>query len=136
MIAVMNKTPDIPCLLHKTAEPARMEKEDKKLEFIGDAVIALSVRLYFVSKYPELRIKAYGEIIGDICSNTYLGKLAYELGMNPLGGIRKGYANRFEAHIAEIFHNYGFDAAKAYIWGVLEQYCKTRYNETTKKIHF
>ncbi len=100
---------------------------NEKLEFLGDSVLSLITSVYLFRKYPALHEGDYTEIKAAIVKTSSLAAAArtLELGTYLLlsrgeerGGGRDNtnlLADCFEALIAAIFLDQGFDAAYTFV---------------------
>jgi len=100
---------------------------NERLEFLGDAVLELSVTHFLYFKFPQ---KSEGDLTAYRAAlvNTYsLADVAEELGLNDMLLLSKGeakdtgrarqiiLANVFEAVLGAIYLDQGYDAANAFI---------------------
>lgn len=119
---------------------------NEKLEFLGDSVLSLITSVYLYKNYPEFAEGDYTEIKASIVKTTSLAAAAVDLALGQYLYLSKGeelgrgrsnqnmLADSFEALIAAIFVDQGFDAAYDFVLkhlfkDVLEQII------TTKKYH-
>jgi ribonuclease-3 len=104
-----------------------IKEHNERLEFLGDAVLELSVTDYLFRTYP-------GHTEGDLTSYraalvnaVILGKIAEDLGMNECLLLSRGeardtgraratiLANTFEAVVGALYLDQGYDAANVFI---------------------
>lgn len=106
----------------------------ERLEFLGDAVVELIVTEYLVQRYPEYQegdlsiLRAY--IVNssalfeiskklDLSSNILLGKSEF----NGVDNIKKAIvADIFEAVVAAIYLDGGYDKVKSIVLSLLEDF--------------
>jgi len=106
---------------------------NERLEFLGDAVLELSVTDYLYKKYPE---KTEGDLTAyraALVNATILGEAASALGMNEYLLLSKGeakdtgkarqyiLANVFESFIGALYLDQGYDAADKFVAETLFQ---------------
>src|SRR5688572_15172679 len=107
---------------HKTTKT-----HNERLEFLGDAVLELTVTNFLYSKFPN---KPEGDLTAYRASlvNTYsLAETAEEIGLNDMLLLSKGeakdtgrarqiiLANAFEAVLGALYLDQGYDAASAFV---------------------
>src|SRR3989344_550333 len=105
---------------------SRLE-HNERLEFLGDAVLELVVTEYLYAKYPE---KPEGELTAvraALVNTVSISDAASQLGMNDYMLLSRGeardtgrargiiLANAFEALIAALYLDQGYEAAKQFI---------------------
>ncbi len=100
---------------------------NEKLEFLGDSVLSLITSLYLYQKYPNLEEGDYTEIKAAIVRTESLAEGAGELNLGNYIYLSKGQdkeggrqniniqADCFEALIAGIFIDQGFDSAYSFV---------------------
>jgi len=104
---------------------------NERMEFLGDAVLGLSVTVHVFHAYPELpegelaKIRASvvnAEVLADVASETGLGAaLVLGKGEDASGGRSKPsiLADAMEAVIAAVYLDGGWDAANALVLRLL-----------------
>jgi len=104
---------------------------NERMEFLGDAVLGLSVTVHVFHAYPELpegelaKIRASvvnAEVLADVASETELGAaLVLGKGEDASGGRSKPsiLADAMEAVIAAVYLDGGWDAANALVLRLL-----------------
>ena len=140
-------------------EPVRVDKNNERLEFLGDAVVDLVVGHLLMTRLPEAREGELSRLRASIVSEAGLSGVARRLNIGPLlklgrgedrsGGRQKTslLADAFEAICGAVYLDGGFDAAdrvvrnlltpvaeKAIENGFLGDY-KTRLQELTQSRH-
>lgn len=102
-------------------------EQNERLEFLGDAVLELSVTEYLYKAYPQ---KAEGELTNwraALVNAKMLTQVAEELGFNDFLLLSRGeakeigkarqyiLANTFEAFVGALYLDAGYDAADTFI---------------------
>ena len=102
-------------------------QSNEKLEFLGDSVLSLITSVYLYKHYPKFKEGDYTEIKSAIVKTGSLADAALELKLGDylyvskgeeLGNGRKNkniLADCFEAVIAAIFLDLGYDAADEFV---------------------
>lgn len=100
---------------------------NEKLEFLGDSVLSLITSVYLYKHYPEFKEGDYTEIKASIVKTSSLAAAAAELELGEYLYLSKGeelgrgrtnqnmLADSFEALIAAIFIDQGFDSAYDFV---------------------
>ncbi len=100
---------------------------NEKLEFLGDSVLSLSTSIYLYRNYSDLHEGDYTDIKASIVRTESLAQVARELSLGQYLYLSKGeekgegrdktniLADLFEALIAGIFIDKGFDTAYDFI---------------------
>ncbi len=100
---------------------------NEKLEFLGDSVLSLITSMYLYSRYPSLQEGDYTEIKSSIVKTGSLADAARTLQLGTYLFLSKGeeagkgrentniLADCFEALIASIFIDKGFDVAYDFV---------------------
>lgn len=100
---------------------------NEKLEFLGDSVLSLITSVYLYKNYPEFKEGDYTEIKASIVKTSSLAAAAGTLSLGEYLYLSKGeelgrgrtnqnmLADTFEALIAVIFIDHGFDAAYDFV---------------------
>lgn len=114
---------------------------NERLEFLGDAVLELSVTDYLYKKYED---KAEGELTAyrsALVNAVIISEVASELNMNDYLLLSKGeakdmgkarmyiLANTYEAYLGALYLDQGYDACDKFIQNTLI----TRLDEIVKK---
>jgi len=116
---------------------------NEKLEFLGDSVLSLVTSVYLYRNYPDFAEGDYTEIKAAIVKTSSLGQAAAELSLGSYFLLSRGeergkgrtninlLADSFEALIAVIFLDQGFDCAYEFIVkhlfkGTLEEAIRTK----------
>lgn len=102
-------------------------ESNERLEFLGDAVLELSVTKYLYAQYPsepEGKLTTWraalvnGKSLSDVSKKIDMGDLLYlSKGEEKTGGRSRDLllANAFEALIGAVYIEHGFDAADKFI---------------------
>lgn len=100
---------------------------NEKLEFLGDSVLSLITSMYLYRFYPQLQEGEYTEIKSAIVRTESLAEAAKRVGIGDYLLLSKGQdrekgrsnknilADTFEALIAAIFIDRGFNAAYSFV---------------------
>lgn len=100
---------------------------NEKLEFLGDSVLSLITSIYLYKNYPALREGDYTDIKASIVRTESLSEAAKKLKLGSYLRLSKGQeqengrqnmnilADTFEALIAVIFLQKGFDEAYGFV---------------------
>jgi ribonuclease-3 len=111
-------------LTHSSSE-ARPHYE--RLEFLGDAVLKLVVSVWLYERYPGMSEGQMSTVRGRAVSDEILARTARELELGPhliLGAAEKRtqgrekvgiLASAFEAVLAAVYLNHGYEAAAAFL---------------------
>ena len=102
-------------------------ESNEKLEFLGDSVLSLITSMYLYNHYPHLKEGEYTEIKASIVRAESLAVASAQLGLGNYIYLSKGeeagkgrenknlLADSFEALIAAIFIDQGFDRAYSFV---------------------
>lgn len=100
---------------------------NEKLEFLGDSVLSLITSVYLYERYPDFKEGDYTEIKSSIVKTGSLADAAENLTLGDYLYLSKGeeqgegrqnkniLADTFEALIAAIFLDQGFDVANDFV---------------------
>ncbi len=98
-------------------------QENERLEFLGDAVLNLVVGDILMQRYPELKEGDLSKMRANMVNESQLASIAQEMDLGSYLQLGKGeiqtrgwekksiLANTFEAVIAAVYLDGGFDAA-------------------------
>ncbi|MBQ5321737.1 MAG: ribonuclease III [Oscillospiraceae bacterium] len=129
-------------------ERRRGEKSNERLEFLGDSVLSLTVAEYLFSqndRYPEGEMtKMRANLVCEAALSEYaakisLGDFLYLGHGEEIGGGRHRpsiTSDAFEAVIAAIYLDGGFDTAKKFILRFIEEKLSQNYTEEDYKTIF
>jgi hypothetical protein len=95
----------------------RPQREDKKLEAVGDALLLASARMYLRDQHGSIPYELYTHLIAYMVSNRRLEIMAEGEGV---GG--ENPAASMEMAIASHFYKFGFDSCKLYVWSLFDKY--------------
>lgn len=103
------------------------DENNQRLEFLGDAVLGLSIAHLLYSSFPTFREGDLAKMKSYLCSQKVLADKSQELGLDKLvllgegeektGGRKKPsvLADAFEAVLGAYFLDQGFEAAREWI---------------------
>lgn len=115
---------------------------NEKLEFLGDSVLSLITSIYLYKHFPDLEEGDYTDIKAAIVRTESLAEVGLKLGLGKYLYLSKGeelgkgrenmnlLADCFEALVAAIFIDQGFDDAYAF---VLKHLFKHKLENIVKK---
>ncbi len=110
-------------------EPRR---DNERLEFLGDAVLDLIISEVLVERDPEATEGTLSKMRARLVSETALAQVARRLGLGRFLRLGRGeelsggrdksslLADAFEAVVAAVYHDGGYDAARRSVLTVLE----------------
>lgn len=111
---------------------AFLGRDNERLEFLGDAVLELTVSDMLMKKFPECYEGELSKMRASVVNERPLAGLAERFGIGEYlllgrgeetsGGRQKGslLANAFESVIAAMYLDGGFDRTSAFIRGLFE----------------
>ncbi len=117
---------------HFQGTPSTTDKQNERLEFLGDAVLGLIVSEYVAETFPELAEGELSQIRARLVGRTTLADAARRLGLGQFLRLGRGeectkgreksslLANALEAVIAAIYLDGGVVAARTFALQVLE----------------
>ena len=117
--------------------PADRQDDNERLEFLGDAVLDLVVGHRLMTRYPQLREGELSVTRAQVVSEAGLSEVAGQLGLGTWLLLGKGeeksggrtkpsiLADAFEAIIAAVYVDGGFDAAQDMVQRLLAQRIET-----------
>lgn len=106
-------------------------KDNERLEFLGDAVLALAISDYLVAKFPELDEGELSKMKAGLVSRPTLARAAKHMHLGELIRLGRGeevtagrtkasiLANVLEAVIGAVYVDRGFDRARSFVLRVL-----------------
>jgi ribonuclease-3 len=112
-------------------------EDNERLEFLGDAVLDLVVGHRLMTRYPQLREGELSVTRAQVVSETGLSDVAGQLGIGQWLMLGKGeeksggrtkpsiLADAFEAIVAAVYLDSGFEAADAMVHRLLAQRIET-----------
>lgn len=113
--------------IHESAAKEEMLDSNERLEFLGDAVLGLVVASWLYKKYADEREGELAKRKAAIVADSAIAKTAKRLGFADVlrlgaGERAQGGAGRtsiladaFEAFVASLYLEYGFEAAQRFI---------------------
>ena len=127
-------------------EKSRTVEHNERLEFLGDAVLELSVSAYLCKNFPNMPEGTLTKIRAGIVCSESLAKLATNLGMGDMlllgrGEDQNGGRTRisiledaFEAVIGAIYVDRGWETAMDYVWRQLgEEFAAVKHGDAGTK---
>jgi ribonuclease-3 len=109
-----------------------LHQHNERMEFLGDSVLSLIVANYLYHKYPDQDEGFLTRIKTKLVNGTQLAKLARQINLgkyillsNHVENIngrnsQKILEDAFEAFLAAIFKDLGFDAVNSFIINIIE----------------
>ncbi len=105
---------------------AEEDKDNERMEFLGDAILNLSVGQHLYEKYPHWNEGELTQVKSVVVSTVALARAGGSLGLRLFGRFGKGlpiheplppsvYANIFEAICAAVYLDGGLDAARGFV---------------------
>ncbi len=120
-------------LIHRSYTAERPDIPDnERMEFLGDAVLQLSVTQFLYEHFPDLREGEMAKVRAACVSGNQLADVASDLGLGPLvrmgigeaasGGRKKRsiLADAMEAVLAAVYLDAGFSVARDVVLGPLD----------------
>ena len=123
-------------LTHKSFHNEQGEESrghNERLEFLGDAVLDLTLSDYLMHKYSEATEGELSKVRASLVNETVLAEVARSFEMNRLLRLGKGeiltkgsekprlLASTFEAFVGAYYLDAGFEKVKGFIEGVFEK---------------
>lgn len=134
-------------LTHKSyADEAGLSEFNERMEFLGDSVLAAVVAEHLFNKHPDEDEGKLSQIKSQLVSRINLGKWAKDIDLGEFIYISKGeeasggrkreslLSNTFEALIASLYIDGGFDAAKKFICTHLAKHRRVVINDAKSKL--
>jgi ribonuclease III len=133
-------------LTHKSYAAEINSKEfNERLEFLGDSVLSSVVADYLYQKYPKQDEGKLSQLKSQIVSRLNLGRWAKDIKLGDYIYISKGeqacggrdrdsiLANAFEALIAAVYLDLGYEAAQKFILSHLSKQKRLVVNDPKSK---
>lgn len=126
-LAFIHSSYKIPLLKH-------FEKNNERLEFIGDGILECIIKLYLYERFPNMNEGFMTEKKISLVKNERIGQWAINLGLSKYyllskeeeeSGHRKNTYKLgclFESFLAAIYINFGFNKTKKWVEILLEKY--------------
>jgi ribonuclease III len=117
--------------------PGERLEDNERFEFLGDAVLDLVVGHKLMTRYPQLREGQLSVTRAQVVSEAGLSEVAAQLGIGEWLMLGKGeersggrakpsiLADAFEAILAAVYLDGGFDAAQGFVERLLAQRIET-----------
>lgn len=115
---------------HSSYANEKGKKSYERLEFIGDAIVDFLIGEYLYKNFPEMDEGAMSKTRAKLVCEDYLAKLSLELEIDKCVFLGNGAENSggrknpsilsdvFEAHIAALYLDAGFENARDYLYGI------------------
>lgn len=109
-----------------------LRQHNERMEFLGDSVLSLVVANYLFHKYPECDEGFLTRIKTKLVNGTQLAKLAKSIDLGKYILMSNHVANNkgrnsqkiledaFEAFLAAIFNDLGFDAVNSFVMDIIQ----------------
>jgi ribonuclease III len=110
----------------------KLRRDNERLEFLGDAVIDLIISEVLIERYPEATEGALSKMRARLVSEAALAQVARRLGLGRFLRLGRGeelsggrektslLADAFEAVVAAVYHDGGYEAARRSVLALLE----------------
>lgn len=109
---------------------AEDDRDNERMEFLGDSVLNLCVGQALYERYPHWNEGELTQVKSAVVSTVSLARAGESLGLRDVGRLGKGlpaheplppsvYANLFEAVCAAVYLDGGLDAARAFVLRIL-----------------
>ncbi len=134
-------------LTHKSyAAETGTDEYNERMEFLGDSILSAVVADFLYNKYPDDDEGRLSQIKSQIVSRQTLAKWAKKIKLGDYLYIGKGeelnaarvrenlLADTFEAVIAAIYLDSGFEAAEKFIFGFLSLQKRVVINDSKSKL--
>jgi ribonuclease-3 len=117
----------VTALTHSSFAAEHDVESNERLEFLGDAVIDLAVADLVVTRFPELNEGTGSLVRSRVVNEAALAAVARTLGLGDALRVGRGVlkergaerpsllADAFEAIVAALYFERGFDVAKAFV---------------------
>lgn len=113
--------------VHESAAKEQQILSNERMEFLGDAVLGLVVSRWLYATYPDEREGVLAKRKAAIVSDSAIAQTARRVGLGDLLQLGAGerahggqertsiLADAFEAFVAALFLEHGFDAARRFV---------------------
>jgi ribonuclease III len=121
----------VTALTHSSFAAEHNVESNERLEFLGDAVVDLAIADLIVTRYPELNEGSGSLVRSRVVNEAALARAARQLDLGDVlrvgRGVRKEngserpslLADAFEAIVAALYLERGYDAAKEFVHAAL-----------------
>ncbi len=118
-------------LTHSSYAAEHDVESNERLEFLGDAVVDLAIADLIVTRYPQLNEGTGSLVRSRVVNEAALARAARELDLGAVlrvgRGVKKEHgaerpsllADAFEAVVAALYFERGYDAAKSFVHDAL-----------------
>ena len=126
---------------HLQENPASVDKQNERLEFLGDAVLGLIVSEYLVETFPELAEGDLSQVRARLVGRPTLADAARRLRLGHMLRLGRGeertkgrdkaslLANALEAVIGAVYMDGGLTAARTFTLQVLDAQLKALHQD-------
>lgn len=127
-------------LVHKSTVGNERLNSNERLEFLGDAVLQLSISSYLFTKYEKMPEGKMAKLRASLVCQSTLAKMAKQLNLGEIIKLGKGeilsdgmekpsiLSDAFEAVLGAIFIDGGFNKASAVILNMFEPFVELYSN--------
>ncbi|MCU0599146.1 MAG: ribonuclease III [Desulfobacterales bacterium] len=117
--------------------PAKALEDNERLEFLGDAILNAIISHLLMTRHPELKEGELSKIRSLLVNKTHLAKVAKQINLGQFLRLGKGevqssgrkkasiLADAFEALLAAVYLDGGFDQATLLIQHLFEDFFNT-----------
>jgi ribonuclease-3 len=128
-------------------QPDANLRDNERLEFLGDAVLNLSVGHLLMQKYPDLKEGELSRMRANLVNEYQLAEVARRIDLGAFVKLGKGetqtngsekssiLANSFEAIVAAVYLDGGFDAAFELVANHLEPLMDSQLSPEANQDH-
>jgi ribonuclease-3 len=118
-------------LTHSSYAAEHDVESNERLEFLGDAVVDLAIADLIVTRYPQLNEGTGSLVRSRVVNEAALARAARQLDLGTVlrvgRGVKKEHgaerpsllADAFEALVAALYFERGYDVAKSFVHGAL-----------------
>ena len=123
----------VTALTHSSYAAEHEVESNERLEFLGDAVVDLAIADLIVTRFPELNEGSGSLVRSRVVNEAALAEAATRLGLGPAMRVGRGVtrengvarpsllADAFEAVVAAIYLERGYDGAKDFVHASLAE---------------
>jgi ribonuclease III len=123
----------VTALTHSSFAAEHDVDSNERLEFLGDAVVDLAVADLIITRYPDLDEGSGSLVRSRVVNEAALARAARHLELGPVLRVGRGVkkengaerpsllADAFEAVVAALYFERGYDAAKEFVHAALAE---------------
>jgi ribonuclease-3 len=123
----------VTALTHSSFAAEHDVDSNERLEFLGDAVVDLAVADLIITRYPDLDEGSGSLVRSRVVNEAALARAARHLELGPVLRVGRGVkkengaerpsllADAFEAIVAALYFERGYDAAKEFVHAALAE---------------